>query len=56
MAKIERTKHDIYPFISPLHSLQGAAAGKTVLVTGGGKGLGKVRLLGLTALRLKSHR
>ncbi|KAI9843160.1 MAG: hypothetical protein M1838_002748 [Thelocarpon superellum] len=41
MQLIERTKHDIYPFISPESGLKDSAKGKTVLVTGGGKGIGK---------------
>jgi len=40
---IGKTKTDVYPFISPLHALKDSAAGKVVLVTGGGKGIGKVR-------------
>ena len=35
--------HDIYPFISPSAALKDSAKGKTVLVTGGGKGIGRVR-------------
>ena len=42
MEPIRRTKYDIYPFISPRDGLAGAARGKSVLVTGGGKGIGKV--------------
>ncbi len=34
--------HDIYPFISPLAALKDSAKGKSVLVTGGGKGIGRV--------------
>lgn len=42
MPLIQRTKHDIYPFISPSAALKDSAKGKTVLVTGGGKGIGRV--------------
>lgn len=42
MLFIERTKHDIYPFISPSLALKDSAKDKMVLVTGGGKGIGKV--------------
>ncbi|KAK5112221.1 hypothetical protein LTR62_004382 [Meristemomyces frigidus] len=35
------TRHDTYPFIDPSHNLRGAAAGKTVLITGAGaQGIG----------------
>lgn len=34
--------HDIYPFISPGAALKDSAKGKTVLITGGGKGIGRV--------------
>jgi NAD(P)-dependent dehydrogenase (short-subunit alcohol dehydrogenase family) len=37
---IERSKHDIYPFISPHAGLKGCAEGKTVLVTGRSSGIG----------------
>lgn len=39
--------YDIYPFISPLAGLKDGAQGRTVLVTGGGKGIEKVRRIGL---------
>ena len=42
MRLIERTKYDIYPFVSPTATLKDCAKGKMVLVTGGGKGIGKV--------------
>lgn len=42
MTLIHRNMHDIYPFISPLAALKDSANGKTVLVTGGGKGIGRV--------------
>ena len=42
MANIEREKYDIYPFIDPQHGLKDGAKGKSVIVTGGGKGIGKV--------------
>ena len=42
MAQVQRAKHDIYPFISASHSLKDSAKGKVILVTGGGKGIGKV--------------
>ena len=32
--------HDVYPFIDTAGRLKGAAAGKTVLVTGGSRGIG----------------
>ncbi|KAJ4344865.1 uncharacterized protein N0V89_012609 [Didymosphaeria variabile] len=41
MATIKRDHHDIYPFISPRGRLAGTAKGKSLLVTGGGKGVGK---------------
>ena len=48
MELIKRTKHDIYPFISAAGHLHGTAQGKSVLITGGGKGIGKVgRTFGL---------
>ncbi|KAF7513030.1 hypothetical protein GJ744_011296 [Endocarpon pusillum] len=40
-ANIERTKHDVYPFISPFSNLAGCANGKTVLVTGSSGGIGR---------------
>lgn len=42
MALIQRDKNDIYPFISSTAGLKDSAKGKTVLVTGGGKGIGRV--------------
>lgn len=42
MEPIKRDMHDIYPFISARGRLAGAAQGKTVIITGGGKGIGKV--------------
>lgn len=42
MPLIRRTMNDIYPFISPSKALKDSAKGKTVLVTGGGKGIGRV--------------
>ncbi|MCJ1246255.1 hypothetical protein MMC30_003461 [Trapelia coarctata] len=41
MLQIERTKHDVYPFISHAASLKDCAQGKVVLITGGSKGIGK---------------
>ena len=38
---LEPTKHDVYPFIDPRDGLKGEAAGKTVLVTGSGSGIGR---------------
>ena len=35
------TRHDIYPAISPDHSLRHAAASCTILITGAGSGIGK---------------
>jgi hypothetical protein len=43
MQSIKRTEHDIYPFVSAAGRLAGAAKGKKVLITGGGKGVGRVR-------------
>ena len=40
-ALIQPTRHDVYPFIDPKGHLQGAASGKSVLVTGAGTGIGK---------------
>ena len=45
MPLLERVKHDIYPFIDPTKALHNAAQGKSVLVTGGSKGIGKVNPL-----------
>lgn len=39
---VERVHHDIYPFIDPSQSLKNSAQGKSVLVTGGSRGIGKV--------------
>lgn len=36
------THHDIYPYISPSGRLAGSMVGKTILITGGGRGVGKV--------------
>ncbi|KAI9881477.1 MAG: hypothetical protein M1830_000039 [Pleopsidium flavum] len=41
MSVIQKTKHDVYPFISPQHGLKYSAKGKTVLITGAGTGIGK---------------
>ncbi|KAH7303073.1 hypothetical protein B0I35DRAFT_465857 [Stachybotrys elegans] len=41
MEPIKRDTHDIYPFISATGRLAGSTKGKTVIVTGGGKGVGK---------------
>jgi NAD(P)-dependent dehydrogenase (short-subunit alcohol dehydrogenase family) len=38
---IKRTEHDIYPYISTTGRLSRAAKDKTILITGGGKGIGK---------------
>jgi len=43
MSPIKRDQHDIYPFISATGRLVGAAKDKSILITGGGKGVGKVR-------------
>ncbi|KAL2044706.1 hypothetical protein N7G274_002480 [Stereocaulon virgatum] len=45
MGTIERSQHDIYPFISPHAHLKHAAKGKTILITGGSKGIGKATAL-----------
>lgn len=42
-SRIERTRHDVYPFISPTEGLKDGAKHKTVIVAGGSKGIGKVR-------------
>ena len=42
MPVLERVKHDIYPFIDPTKALSNAAKNKSILVTGGSKGIGKV--------------
>jgi hypothetical protein len=42
MQAIKRTEHDIYPYISATGRLANAAQGKSVLITGGGKGIGRV--------------
>lgn len=41
MQAVERNQHEIYPFISPHAHLKNAAKGKTILITGGSKGIGK---------------
>lgn len=41
MPSIERSIHDVYPFISPTHALSAAATGKTLLITGAGTGVGR---------------
>lgn len=41
MPTIERSIHDVYPFISPTHALASAATGKSVLITGAGTGIGR---------------
>ncbi|KAI5809811.1 hypothetical protein DFH27DRAFT_606224 [Peziza echinospora] len=33
--------HDVYDFIDPKTTLKGAAAGKTIIITGAGRGIGK---------------
>ncbi|ROV92438.1 hypothetical protein VPNG_09577 [Cytospora leucostoma] len=38
---IQPTRHDVYDFISPTSGTKDAAAGKAVLVTGAGSGIGK---------------
>ena len=47
MPQIQRVKHDIYPFIDAKSGLKDEAKGKTVLVTGGGKGIGRVSIFNL---------
>jgi NAD(P)-dependent dehydrogenase (short-subunit alcohol dehydrogenase family) len=37
---INPSRHDVYPFIDPKENLKGAAAGKSVLITGAGTGIG----------------
>jgi hypothetical protein len=44
MQTIKRTEHDIYPYISATGRLAGAAKGKLILITGGGKGIGRVHI------------
>ena len=36
-------KHDVYDFISPYKGLKNAASGKTILISGAGTGIGKVK-------------
>lgn len=45
MALIQSSQHDKYPFIDPATNayLRDCAKGKTVLVTGASRGIGKVR-------------
>ena len=40
-ALLQPTRHDVYPFIDPQDGLKGAAAGRSVLVTGSGTGIGQ---------------
>lgn len=42
MEFITSTHHGTYAFINTAENLKGSAAGKTVLVTGSGTGIGKV--------------
>ncbi|KAK5676397.1 hypothetical protein LTS10_011210 [Elasticomyces elasticus] len=39
-ALLKPAYHDVYPFVDPTNNLKGAAAGKSVLVTGAGTGIG----------------
>ncbi|KAK4889665.1 hypothetical protein LTR27_011557 [Elasticomyces elasticus] len=39
-ALLKPAYHDVYPFVDPTKNLKGAAAGKSVLVTGAGTGIG----------------
>ena len=39
---IKPSKDDEYDFISPKHGTKNAAAGKSVMVTGAGSGIGEV--------------
>lgn len=45
MSLLENTKHDIYPFISPTSGLASAFAGKAILITGAGTGIGRATAL-----------
>ena len=40
-ALLTPTRHDVYPFIDPRANLKDAAAGKTVLISGAGSGIGR---------------
>jgi len=40
---VDKEHHDVYPSIDPKGKLSGAAAGKVVVLTGAGKGIGEVR-------------
>jgi hypothetical protein len=40
---VDKIHHDIYPAIDPKGKLSGAAEGKLIILTGGGKGIGDVR-------------
>lgn len=42
MNVIKRAKHDVYPYISAKARLAGAVKDKTIFITGGGKGIGRV--------------
>jgi hypothetical protein len=43
----EKLHHDVYPAIDPKGKLQGTAEGKVVVLTGAGKGIGEVQILGI---------
>jgi len=40
---VDKEHHDVYPSIDPKGKLSGTAAGKVVILTGAGKGIGEVR-------------
>jgi hypothetical protein len=44
---IEKSHHDVYPAIDPKGKLQSTAEGKVVVLTGAGKGIGEVQILGI---------
>ena len=40
-ALLKPSRHDVYPFIDPTDGLKGAAAGKRILISGAGTGIGQ---------------
>jgi len=39
---VSKLHHDVYPSIDPKTTLRGVAEGKTIVITGAGKGIGEV--------------